>query len=138
MTGRSTARIVLGSVVMLLALAAAPGVRSQDADIPNLVGTWIGENRTLSEAKGYRIWGKKTIEITEQQDRRFRGHFTYADGTKHFMGVIYPDNTSITWVASDSKGYNHGRILGPDTISACYVESGSEATVGCATLERQK
>lgn len=121
---------------LLLVLAPAAGVRAEEA-IPNLVGTWVGENRTVSDKKGYRDWGTKTIEITEQKDRRFRGHFTYAEGTKHFLGVVYPDNLSFTWVSSDSKGYNHGRILGPDRISACYVESGAEATAGCADLKRR-
>lgn len=125
-----------------LALAAilgwSPARADDEAHIPNLVGTWVGENRTVSDKKGYRIWGTKTVEITEQQDRRFRGHFTYAGGTKSFFGVIYPDDISFTWVASDSHGYNHGRILGPDRIAACYVESGPEATAGCADLTRKK
>lgn len=105
--------------------------------IPDLVGTWVGENRTISDKKGYRDWGTKTVEITEQRDRRFKGHFTYAEGTKHFFGIIYPDNETFTWVASDSKGYNHGRVLGPDRISACYIESGEEATAGCADMKRK-
>lgn len=113
--------------------------RAEPADsIPNLVGTWVGENRTVSDKKGYKIWGEKTVKITEQQDRRFRGTFTYADGTKNFFGVIYPDNISFTWVASNSKGYNHGRILGPDRIAACYVEAGEDATAGCADMQRKK
>ncbi|MFM7085051.1 MAG: hypothetical protein ACKOW3_08625 [Hyphomicrobium sp.] len=106
--------------------------------IPNLVGTWVGDNKTVSDKKGYKDWGKKTVEITEQKDRRFRGHFTYSEGTKNFFGVIYPDNKSFTWVAPDSKGYNHGRILDADHIGACYVEAGSEGTAGCAELERKK
>lgn len=104
-------------------------------DVPNLVGTWVGENHTISDKKGLRTW-KKTIHITEQVDRRFRGHFTYSAGTKKFFGVVYPDNISFTWVASDSKGYNHGRILGADHIAACYVESWEEATAGCTDLKR--
>ena len=108
-----------------------------DAEIPNLVGTWVGENRTISDKKGYRDWGTKTVQITEQRDRRFRGHFTYAEGTKNFFGILYPDNETFTWVASDSKGYNHGRVLGPDRISACYIESGEDATAGCADMSRK-
>jgi hypothetical protein len=126
-------------IVALTVLSAAIAARAEDAsEIPNLVGTWVGENRTVSDKKGYKVWGEKTVEITEQQDRRFRGHFTYPEGTKKFFGVIYPDNTSFTWVASDSKGYNHGRILAPDRIAACYVESGPDATAGCAELARKK
>jgi len=129
--------------VMSLALVVIFGTiesgRAGEKDtIPDLVGTWVGENRTVSDKKGYKVWGRKTVEITEQQDRRFRGHFTYPEGTKNFFGVVYPDNISFTWVASDSKGYNHGRILGPDRIAACYVESGPDATAGCAELERKK
>ncbi len=126
---------IAAALLMSHAFAAVPAAAD---DIPNLVGTWVGENRTVSDKKGYKIWGEKTVEITEQQDRRFRGHFTYPAGTKKFFGVIYPDNTSFTWVASDSKGYNHGRILGPDRIAACYVESGEDATAGCAELTRRK
>lgn len=50
---------------------------------------------------------------------------------------FYPDNVSFTWVASDSKDYNHGRILAADRIRACYLESGAEATAGCADLIRR-
>lgn len=121
-----------GSVALLMGLGADP---SSAADGPSLVGTWAGENRTISDKKGLKTW-KKTIHITEQTDRRFRGHFTYTGGTKKFFGVVYPDNVSFTWVASDSKGYNHGRILGPDRIAACYVEPGAEATAGCSELSR--
>ncbi|MGD9668079.1 MAG: hypothetical protein AB7U75_03380 [Hyphomicrobiaceae bacterium] len=106
-------------------------------EIPNLVGTWTGDNNTISDKKGLKTW-KKTVHITEQTDRRFRGHFVYSAGRKDFFGIIYPDNVSFTWVASDSKGYNHGRILGVDRIAACYVEPGEEATAGCADLTREK
>lgn len=106
-------------------------------DIPNLIGIWSGKNVTVSEAKGYKEWDKKTIQITEQKDRRFRGTFTYADGTKNFFGVIYPDNISFTWVSTPSKGFVHGRILADNTIGACYVETWQQATAGCATLIRE-
>jgi len=108
-------------------------------DTPNLIGTWRGENATLGAEKGYKTWeNAKTVTITEQKGRRFRGNFSYADGTKNFFGVIYPDNQSFTWVATNAKGFNHGRILNSNTIGACYVESWEDATVGCATLEREE
>ncbi len=106
-------------------------------DIPNLIGVWSGKNVTVSDSKGYKEWDKKTIQITEQKDRRFRGTFTYADGTKHFFGVIYPDNISFTWVSTPSKGFVQGRILDDNSIGACYVEAYEQATAGCATLERK-
>ena len=104
--------------------------------IHNLVGTWVGHNVTVSEEKGYREWDK-TVEITEQKDSRFRGTMTYPDGTKHFYGVIYPDNISFTWVSQPAKGYVQGRILSDNKIGACYLESYEEGTAGCATLVRE-
>ena len=102
-------------------------------DIPNIVGTWIGENKTISEQRGFRTWEKK-VEILEQKGRRFKGTFSYTDGTKNFFGVIHPDNLTITWVASNSRGYNLGKLLTKNRLSACYVESGIDATAGCADL----
>jgi len=133
-----TKRLSALSLFLLSSLGSLCAPVAAEEAIPDLVGTWVGENRTVSDKKGYRVWGKKKIEITEQRDRRFRGHFSYPEGTKRFFGVIYPDNISFTWVASDSKGYNQGRILGVDRISACYFESGEDATAGCAELLRQK
>ena len=106
-----------------------------DRKTPNLVGEWRGLNQTVSELKGFKEW-EKTVYITEQKDRRFRGHFEYSEGRKDFFGVIYPDNRRFTWVASDSKGYNFGRIHRRNKISACYVEAWEEATAGCAILRR--
>ena len=105
-------------------------------NIPNLVGTWIGINKTVSEDRGYRTWEKK-VEILEQDERRFKGKFSYTDGTKKFFGVIHPDNKTITWVATNSRGYNMGKLLNQNKISACYVESGIDATAGCAELTRK-
>ena len=104
--------------------------------IPNLIGEWNGKNNTYSELKGLKTWEKK-INITQQNDRRFKGNFTYSDGTKYFYGIIHPDNITLTWVASNSRGYNLGKILEKNRISACYVESGIDATVGCSELTRK-
>ncbi len=108
-----------------------------EENIPNLIGTWDGENKTISEKKGYKT-RNKTIHITEQKDRRFKGHVTYSGRKFNFLGVIYPDNQSFTWVSKGSRGYNHGRILSKEKIAACYVEAGIEATAGCATLKKAK
>ncbi len=107
-----------------------------DNKIPNLIGTWVGVNKTLSEQRGFRSWEKK-VEITEQKDRRFKGTFSYTDGTKNFFGVIHPDNVTVTWVASNSRGYNIGKLLDKNNLSACYVEAGIDATAGCADLRRK-
>ncbi len=132
-------------VWLMLAAAAAAGPAvaadtdllpaAKDPAIPNLIGTWDGNVDTIGDIHGLRS-RRRTVHITEQTDRRFRGHFVYSEGRRDFFGVIYPDNVTFTWVNPNSKGYNHGHIFGPDRISACYVEAGPEATAGCADLKR--
>lgn len=131
-----TGLMVLINLILLITMYCTY-TKHHRKEIPNMIGTWKGENRTVSDLKGYKVWGEKVVKITEQKDRRFRGTFTYPDGTKNFFGVIYPDNQTFTWVASNSKGFNHGKILGENKIGACYVEPWEQATAGCATLSRQ-
>ena len=106
-----------------------------DPNIPNLIGTWDGNADTIGDIYGLRS-RRRTIHIFEQTDRRFRGYFVYDDGRRDFFGVVYPDNKTFTWVNPKSKGYNHGTILAPDHIGACYVEAGDQATAGCSDLKR--
>ena len=125
------------AAVLLVAHAFAAAPAAAD-DIPNLVGTWVGENRTVSDKKGYKIWGEKTVEITEQQDRRFRGHFTYPAGTRsssvssirttpHSLGS--PPTAKATTTAASS---------GPTVSPPAMWSSGEDATAGCAELTRRK
>ena len=127
-------RIFIHTILTMFFFSSSLSLASQN--IPNLVGTWIGINKTISEDRGYRTWEKK-VEILEQDERRFKGKFSYTDGTKKFFGVIHPDNQTITWVATNSRGYNMGKLLDKNKISACYVESGIDATAGCAELTRK-
>ncbi len=130
--------VIINSIaIACIVYSNRPEKVDRDQQIPNLVGSWSGENVTLSDQKGYKIGGNKVVHITEQKDRRFRGTFTYPEGTKNFSGIIYPDNVSFTWVSNNSRGFNHGRILGENRIGACYVEAWEQATVGCATLTRK-
>lgn len=131
-----TGLMVLINLILLITLYCSYN-QHHPKEIPNLVGTWKGKNLTVSDLKGYKEWGEKVVKITEQKDRRFRGTFTYPDGTKNFFGVIYPDNKTFTWVASNSKGFNHGKIINANQIGACYVEPWEQATAGCATLNRE-
>tara|TARA_Y100001954_G_C15396866_1_gene400702 strand:+ start:64 stop:450 length:387 start_codon:yes stop_codon:yes gene_type:complete len=127
-------RIFIHTILTMFFFSTSLSLASEN--IPNLVGTWIGINKTISEDRGYRTWEKK-VEILEQDERRFKGKFSYTDGTKKFFGVIHPDNQTITWVATNSRGYNMGKLLDKNKISACYVESGIDATAGCAELTRK-
>tara|TARA_Y100000287_G_C14111904_1_gene300521 strand:- start:337 stop:711 length:375 start_codon:yes stop_codon:yes gene_type:complete len=121
---------------LIITIAIFTFDKSYSNEIPNLKGTWVGKNNTLSNQRGFRTWEKK-VEILEQKDRRFKGTFSYTDGTKDFFGIIHPDNETFTWVAANSRGYNMGKILEKNRISACYVESGIDATAGCADLTRK-
>ena len=127
-------RFFIHTILTMFLFSNSMSIASEN--IPNLVGTWVGINKTVSEDRGYRSWEKK-VEILEQDQRRFKGKFSYTDGTKNFFGVIHPDNKTITWVASNSRGYNMGKLLTKNKISACYVESGIDATAGCAELVRE-
>lgn len=133
LTKQMNLTVIFVSLIMSLTLHQAKA----EEVIPSLLGTWSGKNNTVSEKKGYKT-RDKTIQITEQKDRRFKGYFTYSGGRVDFFGVIYPDNKSITWVSPGSRGYNHGRILSKEKIAACFVESGIDATAGCATLKKIK
>ena len=127
-------RLFIHTIFTMFLFSNSLSIASEN--IPNLVGTWVGINKTVSEDRGYRTWEKK-VEILEQDERRFKGKFSYTDGTKKFFGVIHPDNKTITWVATNSRGYNMGKLLDKNKISACYVESGIDATAGCAELIRK-
>ncbi len=122
--------------VSIFALVVPVGCMEGGDSVPNLVGEWHGVNHTVSELKGYQEWDK-TVHITEQKDRRFRGYFEYAEGRRDFFGVVFPDNASFVWVSNASKGYNFGKIPGRDKISACYAEAGQQATAGCVELTRK-
>ena len=127
-------RFFIHTILTMFLFSNSMSIASEN--IPNLVGTWVGINKTVSEDRGYRSWEKK-VEILEQDERRFKGKFSYTDGTKNFFGGIHPDNKTITWVATNSRGYNMGKLLDQNKISACYVESGIDATAGCAELTRK-
>ena len=126
-------------ILLMLAVASFLSVacsKSNEESIPNLLGEWKGINHTVSDAKGFQEW-EKVITISEQQDRRFRGHFEYSEGSVKFFGVIFPDNIGFAWVSENSKGYNVGKIMETDKISSCYIEAGEQATAGCVTLIRE-
>jgi hypothetical protein len=117
---------------IFLGLAIMP---ARAEDTPNFVGTWTGKTDSIGAVYGIRT-RDRTVHITEQTGRLFRGYFDYEAGHKDFFGVVYPDNQSFGWVTTTSKGQVQGRILAKDHIAACYLESGAEATAGCSDLTR--
>jgi len=129
-------RAKLGLAFFLSAMVCIASAGPAAADeIPNMVGTWSGKNNTIGEKFGLRT-RDRTVHITEQTDRRFRGYFDYDDGHKDIFGIVFPDNVSFAWTSPTSKASVQGRILAPDHIAACYIEGGPEATAGCSDLKR--
>ena len=126
----TAARLTCAAAFWLAATIAVPA-----ADAPNLVGTWTGKTESIGDEHGLRT-RERTVHITEQTDRRFRGYFDYEAGHKDIFGIVFPDNVSFAWVSKASKGQVQGRILGPDHIAACYIEPGPGATAGCSDLTR--
>jgi hypothetical protein len=125
----------VAGVVCALTAAAAPLPSAADDDGPSLVGTWSGHTKSIGDIYGLRT-RDRTVHITEQTDRRFRGYFTYEGGHRDFFGVVFPDDKSFAWTSTAAKGVTEGRILGGDHIAACYIEPGAEATAGCSDLTR--
>ena len=71
----------LNVLIFAIFISLNSNAYTSESQIPNLVGTWVGINNTLSEQRGYRS-GDKKVEIIEQKDRRFKGTFSYTDGQK--------------------------------------------------------
>ena len=58
-------RILLYCIYILTFAIISKDSKSDDHKIPNLVGTWEGVNKTLSELRGYKTWEKK-VEIIDK------------------------------------------------------------------------
>ena len=58
--------------------------------IPNLVGNWEGENIKSTLKKGF-LKSKNIVEITEQNNRLFKGYVIHKGGKEAFVGVIRSD-----------------------------------------------
>ena len=106
--------------------------------IPNLVGTWKGENIKSSLKKGF-VRSNNTIEITEQKDRLFKGFVIHKDGKEAFVGVIKSNLKDFFWAdSSDDDGKVIGTILNKKKIETCYLDSGRDAVAGCSILKKIK
>lgn len=118
------------------ALALTGFTATASAEAPDLRGVWKGQNDTVSVEEGYRH-REKSINITDQNGRRFKGTVDYSDGTNSFVGVLRGDDKSFVWVDIKEDGHVFGTLLGPGVMEACYVNTGSAAVAGCAILIQQ-
>ena len=77
-------------------------------EIPNLIGTWQGENIKSTLKKGF-VKSKNTVEITEQRNRVFRGYVVHKGGKEAFVGVIRSDYKNFYWADSSN---DDGKVIG--------------------------
>ena len=49
----------LNVLIFAIFISLNSNAYTSESQIPNLVGTWVGINNTLSEQRGYRSWDKK-------------------------------------------------------------------------------
>ena len=105
--------------------------------IHNLVGNWEGENIKSTLKKGF-LKSKNIIEITEQNNRLFKGYVIHKGGKEAFVGVIRSDYKNFYWAdSSNDDGKVIGIILNKNKIETCYLDSGRDAVVGCSILLRK-
>ena len=106
-------------------------------EIPNLIGTWQGENIKSTLKKGF-VKSKNTVEITEQRNRLFKGYVIHKGGKEAFVGVIKSDYKNFYWAdSSNDDGKVIGTILNKNKIETCYLDSGKDAIAGCSILLRE-
>ena len=106
--------------------------------VPNLMGKWEGVNIKSTLKKGF-VRSKNIVEITDQNDRLFKGHVIHKGGKEEFVGVIKSDYKSFYWAdSSNDDGKVIGTILKKNKIETCYLDSGKDAVAGCSILIRMK
>ena len=75
-------RFFIHTILTMFLFSNSMSIASEN--IPNLVGTWVGINKTVSEDRGYRSWEKK-VEILEQDERRFDPNKSMMVGHHHLI-----------------------------------------------------
>ncbi|MBL6934761.1 MAG: hypothetical protein ISR48_05055 [Alphaproteobacteria bacterium] len=130
-------KLPLFSIIAAIGALALTGFAAPAwAEAPDLRGLWKGQNDTVSVKEGYRH-REKSINITDQNGRRFKGTVDYSDGTNSFVGVLRGDNKTLIWADIGEDGHVFGTLLNPGVMEACYVNTGAAAVAGCAILIQQ-
>ena len=75
-------------IFLLVFSLSGLSLKADDHGIPNLIGTWVGINKTVSEQRGFRSWEKK-VEIIEQNVKAgWQGGVLYLEvHTMHDYGL---------------------------------------------------
>ena len=129
-------KLTLAFAAAVLGAAAFFGF-AKAHDVPDLTGAWIGHSVQVSAKHGY-VERENTINITDQNGRRFQGTVTHAGGTEKFIGIIGSKYRKFYWVDVEDDGIVFGKILRRDVLETCYLDPGQDAVAGCSTLVRQR
>jgi hypothetical protein len=138
------------AVVISIALGflLASGLCFADSDIPNLVGTWMVEEKgavlVKGEASGARThhsgdFSTLTAEavVAKQQGRVMHGVFKSPRLAETFIAAIGMDNKSFYFV--DQDGFLEGEIVNNNLINVVYRHvTAADIVIGVGTWVRKK
>ena len=134
--------------IILLVFLLGTSMCFAEADIPNLVGTWVAEFEGVIISKGSEpgTWthfregvNSLTAEmvVTKQQGRVFHGIFTSPNATEKVAGVIGWDNKAVYFV--DHDGFVDATIVNNNKMTYIYRHVGDkDANVAIGTYTRKK
>ncbi|MFB3765530.1 MAG: hypothetical protein ACE14P_09830 [Methanotrichaceae archaeon] len=129
----------LWSLVLLAFLAI--GICT--AQVPNLVGNWVGSEKGYFTSNGsYKLTENLsvTLVIAEQNDRLFTGYLKYplengTTTTENFSGAIGLDNKTL-YIAEFKEGYDLGTIIHDNEIELIYLQDGAMGGTDIDNLRR--
>ena len=123
----------------LCAWLAHAEAMAEDANVPNLVGTWTGPFKAMRE-HGIAD-GSLTLRVTEQAGPLLKAEKSWKSpgvpgdvggkeveqATEPLVGVIDFDGKSVHLAEQADNGLYRGRLTAPDTLELVYIEAGHAA-----------
>lgn len=103
------------------------------AEAPVLKGFWEGTSVQINAKTEFKERDIQ-IGILDQQGNRFWGTTSHGGITEKMVGVIRGDGKTFYWVDVEDDGWVEGRILAPDKLETCYLETGEHAIAACSIL----
>ena len=132
-------------IAALGVLCAAPA--AAQTTVPDLRGTWKGDSESVVWGSGNPHHAAKppaqaqfrtvpfTLQIDQQEGRRFSGTFSSSRSKERVVAVISRNGQILL---ADDDGYTTGSVLAPDRIELCYLKMGQNARIAsCTELTKQ-